>query len=217
MNRIIIFFTLSFFLSSCGQQKGEQSASNADSIKVLSPSVPNNPKDLFTDNYFTFLNLDSLNEEMLRDSTIRDGYKYINSVKRFTKEHCKFFRTGCSGTFFDENVFFVSKQEMIGDILPVIIHDSKDFDYYHSDLYTLDKNFNKIDSLRVSLTGSGIESDEPSIYYETKVSSKFNHDEIITTEVEYLHYDEGDSTVIKDSTVVYFKIQRDGKIVTIKK
>lgn len=182
---MIILFIL---LTSCGRQKTEKSVDTYDSAKRVPLQISDNSAALFLDAYFTFLNLDSLDEQMLRDSTIKNDYKYIKSVKRFSKEHCKFFGTGCSNTFFDENVFFVSKQKMIGEILPVIVHDSKDFNYYHSDLYTLDKNYNKIDSVRVSLTGSGIQSDEPSIYYETKVFSKFSDDKIITTEVEYWHY-----------------------------
>ncbi|MFN7839480.1 MAG: hypothetical protein ACK5QG_16060 [Bacteroidota bacterium] len=217
MKNIFGLITAFILLTSCGQRTIEQTVDSSDSTEFSSLQTSDNSTDLFLDTYFTFLNLDSLDEDMLRDSTIRKDYKYIKSVKRFTKEHCKFFRTGCSNTFFDENVFFVSKQKKIGDILPVIIHDSKDFNYYHSDLYTLDKNYNKIDSIRVSLTGSGIQSDEPSIYYETKVFSKFSDDKITTTEIEYWHYDERDSTVTKDSTIVYLKIDADGKIKTIKK
>lgn len=139
MKRIFGLITIYILLTACGQRTIDQVANNLDSTKVSSVEQVDNSADLFLDTYFTFLNLEYLDEEMLRDSTVKGDYKYIKSVKRFKSDHCKFFRTGCSNTFFDDNVFFVSKQNKVGEILPVIIHDSKDFNYYHCDLFTLDK------------------------------------------------------------------------------
>lgn len=215
--KFLPYSCLFVFLISCEQRTTNQTVYRADSTSVQVERVENDPDGLFADKYFTFLALDSLSEDMLRDTTIKRDYKYIKSIKRFTKDHCKFIKTGCSDTFFDENVFLVSKQKWIDDFLLVMIHDSSDFGYYHSELYVLDKHLNKIDSLVVSLSGSGIESDEPSIYYETKVFSKFEESKIITTEIEYWYYRDNDSTVIVDKAITYRQIGVDGKITILKK
>lgn len=217
MKNILALLTLLIFSTSCGSRTIDQTVANPDSIEVTSLHRVSDSADLFSDTSFTFLNLDFLDEEMLRDTSAGKDYKYIKSVKRFTKDHCRFFGTGCSDTFFDEHVFLVSKQRKVGEILPVIIHDSKDFNYYHAELYTLDKNHKKIDSVTVSLTGSGIQSDDPAISYKKKVFSKFSDDKITTTEIEYWYYADLDSTVAKDSTIRYLKIDPDGRIKTIKK
>jgi hypothetical protein len=214
MKTILRLLIISSFISSCGQKPQEQTVAKPDSTNTaLLPTVDNHA-DLFLDSCFTFLDLDSINEEMLRDRSIKGGYKYIKSVKRFSKQHCVFFRTGCHGYFVDDHVFLISKQNPINGITSVIIHDSKDFDYYHSVLYTLDKNYMKVDSLIVSLLGSDMAGDEPP-YSITKARSKFDKEFIITTELEYNLYDK-DSIVTVDSTVVYRKIQKDGHIAVVK-
>jgi hypothetical protein len=217
MNKIACITSVLTILISCGKPATEKLVGEKDSIDLKPTEEITTAVDIFSDSYFTFLHLDSINEEMLRDNTIKKDYNYISSIKRFKKEHCQFFNTGCSNTFFDENVFLVSKQKKIGEILPVIIHDSKDFGYYHSDLYTLDKHFRKVDSIRVAISGSGTQSDEPTIYYETKVISRFADSKIITTELEYWHYTDNDSTVTMDSTIVYREIGVDGQIKTLDK
>lgn len=217
MNKIVYTIAVLIILISCGKPATEKLIGDKDSIDVKPTLETTIAIDIFSDSYFTFLHMDSINEDMLRDSTIKKDYNYIASVKRFKKEHCQFFNTGCSNTFFDENVFLVSKQRKIGEILPVIVHDSKDFGYYHSELYTIDKNLKKIDSITVSISGSGIQSDEPTIYYETKVTSRFIDNKIVTTELEYWHYSDNDSTLTMDSTIVYREIGIDGKIKTLDK
>jgi hypothetical protein len=210
-----LFATLIVILTCCTERATEQNTKQPE--PQTTPIIDNSKTtDLFADSYFTFTNLDSLNERMLIDTTVKNDYKYIQSVKRFTKDHCKFFRTGCTDTFFDENVFFVSKQKKVGDFLPVIIHDSKDFGYYHSELFLLDTNYKKIDSLTVTILGSGTQSDEPSIYYTTEVISKFKGNKITTSEIEYWRYADNDSTVTVDSAVVYREIGKDGKIRLLK-
>lgn len=216
MNKIT-FLILTFGLfTSCVQRTTEQTSENPDSTIVsITTDKVDNSVNMFADSCFTFLALDSLNEHMLRDS-VDSGKKYISSVKRFKKEHCRFFRTGCTNSFWDEYVFLVSKQKPIHGILPIIIHDSKDFDYYHCDLFTLDKNYKKVDSLRVSLHGYSRDGDE--IKYSTIQEKKsiFSEDRITTIEFKYNKFD-NDSTVTVDSTIFYRKIDKDGRIRLIKK
>ena len=53
--------------------------------------------------------------------------------------------------------------------------------------------------------------------YRLLIHSAKKKNEIKKTKKENRHYDERDSTVTKDSTIVYLKIDADGKIKTIKK
>jgi len=212
MFKEIIVFLIFFLFFSCGQNRSDQSGFQADSVERVEFK-----DDLFNDSNFTFTSIEHLDEQMLRDTTSKRDYKYIKSIKRFTPEHCKLFNTGCTNTFFDDNVFLVAKQKLIGDILPVIIHDSKDFGYYHSQLFTFDKDNLKIDSVLVSLHGSGTESDEPPVVSIVKIESDFVDDLITTTESKYEKYLDSDSIVMTSSVIFHRKINRDGRIELISK
>jgi hypothetical protein len=119
-----------FITVSCGQKTVESSAVKPDTLPDPAPAKKAiSVADVFLDSNFPFLNLDSLSEDMLRDQSVKKDIKYIQPIKTLSKEHCIFFKIGCTDSFWDEYCFLVSKQKQIGEITPVIIHDSKDFNY----------------------------------------------------------------------------------------
>jgi len=205
---------ITYLLSSCGQRTIESKNQTPDTVKNSTTEVITKTVDIFADSNFTFVSIDSLNEDMLFDESEKGKTQFIKSRKSFKQEHCEFFKTGCTNSFWDDYTFLVAKQDMIGDILPIIIHTSKDFNYYHSELHTLDKNHNKVDILIVSLDGF---DQEPEDDYSTitKAKSRFKSDLIITTNVKFRRYRKAnrDSLVTVDSTIVYRRIEKTGKII----
>jgi hypothetical protein len=197
-------------LSSCGQKTSEVETQTSDTVKQSIAETTIGTTDIFADSNFTFVLIDSLSEDMLFNKTEKGKVKFIESRKSFKKEHCEFFKTGCTNSFWDDYTFLVSKQSPIGEILPVIIHDSKDFDYYHSELFTLDKELNKIDSILVSLVGYDRDGEDD--YSTTReIRSRFSKDKIITTEFKIKKFD-NDSTVTMDSVITHRKIEKNGHI-----
>lgn len=202
-------------LISCRQRTTESATLTASTVESSVTEITTKTTDIFADSNFTFLSLDSLNEEMLFDKSEKGKIKFIQSRKSFKKEHCEFFKTGCTNSFWDDYTFLVSKQKQIGEILPVIIHDSKDFNYYHSKLFTVDKEFNKIDSALVSLVGYDRDGDND--YSTTReIRSQFLKDRIITIEFNIKKFD-NDSTVTLDSVITHRKIEKNGHITVEKK
>jgi len=215
MKKIVLLNLVLAVLISCGQKKVEQVAISSDTTVISLPQVIDRTAEIFADSNFTFIALDSLNEDMLLAPADRKR-EYISSVKRFTKDHCRYFGIGCTNTFWDDHVFLVSKQRLIYGILPVIIHDSNDFSYYHSSLFTLDKDYKKVDSLLVSLQGFSRDGDEIDYSTITEVKSLFSSDSITTINYRYNKFD-NDSIVAIDSTIVYHRIARDGHIKILEK
>lgn len=211
LSRLII---ITYLFVSCAQKAVESKTQTFDTVN-LAAEVTKKAADIFADSNFTFVSLDSLNEDMLFDKTEKGEVKFLQSRKRFKTEHCKFFRTGCTNSFWDDYTFLVSRQDLIGEVLPIIIHDSKDFDYYHSQLFTLDKEFNKIDSVVVSLWGYGRDGDAD---YSTikEIRTQFSEDKMETIEFSIRKFD-NDSTVTLDSTIIYRKIEKNGHITVEKK
>lgn len=197
-------------LVSCGQKPIESKNQTSDTITNSITEETGKTTDIFADSNFTFVSIDSLNEDMLFDKSEKGKIKFIQSRKSFKEEHCEFFKTGCTNSFWDDYTFLVSKQRPIGEILPVIIHDSKDFDYYHSELFTLDKELNKIDSVLVSLIG--YYQDGENDYSTTReIRSLFLNDKIVTIEFRVKKFD-NDSTVTVDSVITHRKIEKNGRI-----
>jgi hypothetical protein len=212
---LVSWLLLLILASSCNYTKKEPvDTSNPNTTKNDSEVSSNDRMNIFADSNFTFIELDSLTEDMLIDKSERD-LKYINSVKRFKTEHFTFFKfKGVENTFFAEHYFLVARQKLIGEIKPIIVHQSGDFNYYHSELYTLDKNYNKIDSATVSYSGFDTGGDEPYDYISIGQST-FDGDLITTTSLEYKRFSI-DSLVTIDSVIATKKIESDGKIKIIK-
>lgn len=182
-----------------------------EATDVVTESKPN----IFADSNFTFIELDSLSEDMLRDKSEKGKRMYISSIKKMKKAHYRFFNFhGPDGSFWDDYFFLISRQKTVSGIKPVIIHFSLDFGFYTSVLYTLDSENRKIDSVEVASDNfsSGGDTDIDEI---TKSWSVFEDEFITTMSVEYQRFG-GDSTVTTDSTVFYRKIRNDGSIETIK-
>jgi hypothetical protein len=202
----ILFIAIILTIPSC---KGKKELAEEEVIKTLlkTKTYP----DIFADSNFTFQSLDFLSEQLLFANGVDDAAKFLQGRKKFRPEHCKFFKTGCSNSFWDDYTFLVSKQDIVGLVLPVIIHDSKDFNYYHSTLYTIDTRQEKIDSLIVSLWGfsQDCDCDTSAVRH---ISSHFINDRIITTEYTILDFGNG-STVTTDSIVGVHRITQQGKII----
>lgn len=200
--RITKFIALIVMLISCDGSRKLESNKSIDSL------------DIFIDGNFAFIELDSLNELMLNPP---DGKsEYVSSVKKLKPEHFRFFNfRNVQGQFFEVHYFLVSRQKLIGDIKPIIVHSQPDFTYQVSELFTIDKQNRKIDSLIVSSWSFDNGGDDPSDRIEI-VKSKFSDENITSIEWNYDRYD-NDSIVTLDSTIVYRKIRKDGKITILKK
>jgi hypothetical protein len=196
-------------LLSCTEKTAQQHpTAPGDSTSTRVENSLYTPPELFADVNFPFLSIDSLSEQRLGDPD-QDSTKFSSWQQKFTLAHCRFFKIGCTNSFFDRYTFLVSKQQPVGDILPVIVHNSSDFNYYHSDLITLDKNYNKVDSITVSLEGFDGGED-----YSTQKQawSRFVNDQIITTTLTRRIFD-NDSSVVLDSTISHLRIAKSGTIV----
>ena len=215
MKYTLTIIILTSLLIYCKQETNRLENQTAETISNSISAISVNTAEIFADSNFTFLSIDSLSEEMLFDKSEQGNVKFLGSRKSFKEKHCKFFKTGCTNSFWDDYTFLVSKQPLIGDILPVIVHDSKDFNYYHSELFTLNRDFEKIDSVLVSLVGYYREGETNYVTIE-HIQSKFINNQIITTEFSTKSFD-NDSTVTMDSTITYRKIERDGHITVVKK
>jgi len=196
-------------LHSCNPRK----ASKENKVVSDSINIYNQNADILSDSNFTFLHLDSINEDMLRTDT-GNYNEYIRSIKPFKAEHCQFFHTGCSDSFWDNHVFLVSKQKSINGITPVIIHDSRDFNYYHCELFTLVRNNQKIDSLIVSLKGYDRDGEIDYMTIEER-KSVFKNDTIVTSDLQYKKFD-NDSVVVTESSITFRRIRSDGVIEVLK-
>ena len=210
--RITKYIALIAILISCERFPSK----SVDSVKSIPDSLEKQSEDIFADDNFAFIELDSLNEDMLTVNSPDGNSEYVPSVNKLKTEHYRFFNfMNVQGEFFDKHYFLISRQKLIGDIKPIIVHSQPDFTYLVSELFTLDKQNRKIDSLIVASWSFDNGGDDPSDRIEL-MKSKFSGENIMSIEWKYDRYDNG-SIVTVDSMITYREIGKDGKITILKK
>jgi hypothetical protein len=198
-------------LAACTRQVDK--VTPVDTLAQTTPIKESENEDIFDDKYFPLINIDSIDEDMLLKKT--GDREYLDIFTRLKTAHYTFFNfRNVEGEFFEEHYFLISKQKILNNITPIIVHSSGDFNYYTAYLHTLDTNNNKIDSTPVSHEDYETGGDEP-YSYVGKTKSKFKDNFITTTILKYKLFD-NDSTVTTDSTIVYKEIMKNGIIKVIK-
>jgi hypothetical protein len=209
-----VFIVFILLLLGCTKPSNESSAFSAsDAISKIAPTLSPVMNDIFPDSSFTFIELDSISEEMLEVDSAKSK-KYISQVKKMKKEHYQFFHyNGPDGSFWDDYFFLVSRQKSVKGVRPIIIHTSLDFGFYTSTLFTLNSSNEKLDSVVVASAefSSGGDTNEDDII---RIWSTFRDEYITSTQVNYVRFGT-DSLVTIDSTIYYLKIRSNGLIDTI--
>ena len=187
-------------LFSCTNKKTENQAAKENKTEtIITNEKSKYPYDIFEDKFFSFIAL----EHVFSNIAHRD------SLKKFTKEHYDFFRT--KEEWHDAGCYLIAKQSKIGSVTPVINYICDPFDFI-GQLFTLDSNYNKIDSLVVFGESWSSGGDGP--YEGNSETESFFKDNIIKTKITiFVWIRDQDTTVIDDSLLIFHHIEPNGKII----
>lgn len=154
--------------------------------------------DIFGDEYFSFTGISKFNCDV-----------DLNVLKEFKAEHYDYF--GLNKEWYDSGCYLISKLDSIGSIIPIIIYLCPNFDN-NGYLYTIDANYNIIDSMNIFSCYWSSGGDGP---YECsgETESFFSGNIIKSKTINYVWIRETEETIITDSVVVIYHIDRDGRII----
>ncbi len=114
------------------------------------------------------------------------------------------------------NVHFISKQQKIGDIQPILVMIRGD-DYQSLTMILFDKNLNPVDGFNVCGgfdSGPYVHGDTSMIYPDNRYST-INNDKITTYRITEKHFDDSlKMPTVVDSVVLQSLIRTTGKITT---
>ena len=191
MNKYLLYFVLLIFI-------GCQSSNNSRKISFLNESKfkYHNVKQIsFPNDTNEYVSMDSIQKNILFKPYLANDLKAIS---------------------FGFDAYFVSKQEKISSLTPIIVEISGT-DYSSQWLMLLDSNFVTISKIELGHEESGprFANDSTNTLWPETINY-FSHDSIRTISVIKTERNQGPSNLIVDSIICVRKILSNGEIITIK-
>jgi|SRR5690554_4387085 len=212
----ILFFVALF--SAC-RFFDSNSTNDENRIKKTSDETPSNKqianirkgineheKDIFNDSMFSFVNIELLNGEFLRDHVVKTFYYDFKEWKDY---HFDFFET--KPDYYDFGCYLISKQTNLeSEVVGIIDLRCPPLEGAYGYLFTLNKEYLIIDSIEVVRDWvAGQDGDE--FYYKGETNSKIVNNQIHIERISYT-CTRSDSCFMDKREYIEAKVLADGKI-----